>query len=326
MKRIINKSAIPAVFLAITFLLPANSFARDKVASFDLGIEGAQRTDQFDWNIAGNTSGTTPNILSELTWEDLEIDEVSIKGKLVMTNNKVSFGGVLKASSRYGEIQSGENQDSDYGLDNRNNEWSRSNNRSDWGEIWDTDFGFGLLFMSKGKMFTMTPLVGYSYSLQSLKIHDGEQTISGTNPFGGGNPPPVGPITGLDSSYDAEWQTGWVGLELEFKPSPHFEIYGSVEYHEGQYEAEADWNLRTDVNHPISFTHESDEASGVVSNIGVRIGWRNILLNAELRFREFKAEEGTAVTYLATGTTGETLLNEVNWESTSVGGGITIRF
>lgn len=320
MKRIINKSAIPAVFLAMTFLVPANSLARDRVASFDLEIEGAQRTDQFDWNIAGNTSGTDPNILSELTWTDLEINEVSIKGKLVMINNKVSFGGVLKASSRYGEIQSGENQDSDYGLDDRTSEWSRSNNRADWGEVWDTNIGFGLLFMSKGKMFSITPLIGYSYRLQSLKIHDGYQTIYLPDPS------KVGPITGLNSTYDAEWQTGWVGLELEFKPSPHFEIYGSVEYHEGQYEAEADWNLRTDLDHPISFTHESDEASGVASNIGIRIGWRNILLNAELRFREFKAEDGTAKTYLATGTKDETLVNEVNWESTSVGGGLTVRF
>ena len=29
------------------------------------------RKDELDWNIAGNINGNNPNILSELTWEDL---------------------------------------------------------------------------------------------------------------------------------------------------------------------------------------------------------------------------------------------------------------
>lgn len=308
------------IIVALLFFLPANSFARDRLASFDLEVNGGKRTDQLDWNIAGTIAGTSPNVLSELTWKDLEINEVSAKAKIVMVNNKVPFGGMVKGSIHYGEIQSGENQDSDYLTDNRTNEFSRSNNRSDWGEVWDSKVGGGLVFMSKNKIFSMAPLIGYSFHLQNLKIHDGYQTIYVPDPL------LEGPISGLNSSYDGEWQTGFVGLDLEFKPSANFEVYGGVELHAGQYEAEANWNLRGDLRHPVSFTHQSDEATGVVTNVGLRVGLKNILLNAEMRYRKFQAEDGTAKTYKDDGTIPATRLNEVNWESISVGGGITVRF
>ena len=41
------------------------------------------------------------------------------------------FGGMIKGRVNYGEIQSGDNQDSDFGLDDRTNEFSRSNNSAD---------------------------------------------------------------------------------------------------------------------------------------------------------------------------------------------------
>ena len=34
------------------------------------------RQDSLDWSIAGDTSGNNPNILSELTWTDLEIFQI----------------------------------------------------------------------------------------------------------------------------------------------------------------------------------------------------------------------------------------------------------
>ncbi|MEN8142846.1 MAG: hypothetical protein ABFQ82_04540 [Thermodesulfobacteriota bacterium] len=327
MKKTSRRPAILAVILFLSFFLPTSSFARDRLASFDLEVNGAKRTDQFDWNIAYDTIGTSPNTLSELTWKDLEINEINTKAKIVMVNNKVPFGGMVKASAHYGEIISGENQDSDYGTDNRTGEWSRSNNQSDRGDVFGLQVGGGVVFMSSNKMFSMAPHFGYSFHLQYLTIHDGYQTISEINPFGGSNPPAVGTtMPDLNSTYDAEWQTGFVGLDLEFTPSPHFEIYGVTEFHAGQYEAEADWNLRTDFRHPISFTHESEEAIGIVARGGIRIGWKNILLNGEVRYRKFKAEDGIDKTYFDDGTIGVTKVNEVNWESVSVGGGITVRF
>ena len=326
MEKIIFRPVLLAALLSLPFLLPTCTYARDRLAGFDLEVNGGQRKDQFDWNIAGDVAGTNPNILSELTWDDLEINEINAKAKIVVVNTKVPFAGMVKGGVGYGEITSGENRDSDYGLDNRNGEWSRSNNRSNHGDVWDAKIAGGVIFMSSNRVFSLAPHGGYSFSRQELTIHDGVQTISGVNPFGGPNPPLPGPIPGLDSTYDGEWQTGFIGLDLEYKPSPKFEIYGGVELHFGQYEAEADWNLRADFRHPVSFTHESDEALGLLANGGLRIGWKNVLLNAEIRYSNFEAEDGIDTTYFSNGTIGKTKLNEVNWDSISVTGGITFRF
>ena len=35
-------------------------------------MTGGYRKDNLDWNIAGDTTGNHPNILSELTWDDVE--------------------------------------------------------------------------------------------------------------------------------------------------------------------------------------------------------------------------------------------------------------
>ena len=165
MKKPTRSSVILAFIFSLMFFLPANSSARDRLASFDLDLSGAQRTDQFDWNIHGTPSSNNINILSELTWKDLEINEIGAKAKIVMVNNKVPFGGMVKGSAHYGQIISGENQDSDYGTDNRTSEWSRSNNQSDKGDVWGSSIAGGIVFMSRNRMFSLAPHIGYSFRL-----------------------------------------------------------------------------------------------------------------------------------------------------------------
>ncbi|MGD8383733.1 MAG: hypothetical protein PVJ11_16445, partial [Syntrophobacterales bacterium] len=50
----------------------------------EIGLSAGYREDEFDWNIAGNSSGNNPNILSELTWEDLQIFQVGVRAKTVI--------------------------------------------------------------------------------------------------------------------------------------------------------------------------------------------------------------------------------------------------
>ena len=316
-----------AIILLIT---PISAMALDRMDRFDLELNLGSRVDQFDWNIAGNVAGNSPNIISELTWDDLEIAEVNTKVRIILFNNHFPFGGTIRASVNYGEIQNGDNQDSDYGLDNRTNEWSRSNNAANDGNVWDFTIGTGLAFKTRNRKFTVSPLFGYSYHAQNLTIHDGYQTISRDNPFSldpADNPPPVGPIAGLDSTYDAEWHSGWIGVDLDFQPSSTFELHGSIELHSAEYEAEANWNLRSDFNHPKSFEHDSDEAIGIVTNLGSKFGVRNFLLNLDLQYQKWQAEDGITIFYKSDGTTSPLQrLNEVNWESFSVTAGLTVRF
>jgi hypothetical protein len=279
------------------------------------------RRDRFDWNIAGDLQGNNPNVLSELTWKDLIIHEVHLD---LRANLKKSF--VLKGSISYGVIVSGDNRDSDYSADNREMEFSRSINETDKGHTLDGQLGAGYRFQLVSESISVTSFAGYSYHQQYLSMTDGNQTIT----WAGG--PPLGTFGGLDSSYDAEWQGPWVGIEMildaeKFKKTlPPISFYATWEYHWADYTAEADWNLREDFKHPKSFEHEAD-GSGMVASLGVCIRlsdrW-SVILGYETE--EWSTERGVDRVFLENDTIIETRLNEVNWSSDVIHFGCSVRF
>ena len=279
------------------------------------------RQDSLDWNIAGDLQGNNPNVLSELTWEDLLIHEIYIG---VRADLKRSI--FLKGSLTYGVLVDGENQDSDYAADNREMEFSRSNNDADQGSTLDGLFGVGYRFRLFSKSLSIIPLAGYSYHRQNLTMTGGYQTIT----WVGG--PPLGAFEGLDSTYDAEWRGPWIGLDVTLetenftKAIAPMSFYFGWEYHWADYYAEADWNLRDDFMHPKSFEHEAN-GTGIVSNLGVRLRLNSrwsVALGYETE--EWSTEEGVDRVFLTDGTIVTTRLNEVNWHSDVVQFSCSIRF
>jgi len=275
------------------------------------------RRDDLDWNIAGDTNGNNPNILSELTWDDLEIFQLRFQNKTVIPN--IFY---LRAAVSYGWIYDGEVQDSDYAGDNRTFEFSRSNNSADDGDVWDASVGIGYpLRLGVNEIWTITPLVGYSYHEQNLTITDGKQTI-----------PPLGSFPGLDSTYETQWKGPWIGLDLHIKAKKpetlpqRIEPYFSIEYHWADYDAEADWNLRPDFEHPKSFEHEAD-GNGWILGVGFNFFLNpNLLLNFNYDYQDWSTDDGTHKVFFANGTTAKTRLNEVNWTSHTLSLGINYRF
>ena len=279
------------------------------------------RQDSFDWNIAGDLQGDNPNVLSELKWEDLLIHEARLGLQAELKN---AF--VLKGSISYGVIVSGDNRDSDYAADNRNLEFSRSINDADKGHTLDGQLGVGYRFQFISESISVVPLAGYSYHRQYLTMTDGYQEIT----WPGG--PPLGPFNGLDSSYDAEWQGPWIGLEMTLdadkftKTFSPVSFYAAWEYHWADYYAEADWNLRDDFMHPKSFEHEAD-GSGMVASLGVCIRLNDRwLVTLGYETEEWSTERGVDRVFLENNSTIKTRLNEVNWHSDVIHFGCSVRF
>ena len=297
---------------------------------FELTPSIGYRRDDLDWNIAGDSSGNNPNVLSELTWDDLESIQAKIKGSIVWPNVIA-----LKGSANYGWIFDGENQDSDYAGDNRTLEFSRSNNSADDGDVLDVSLGIGYPFrFGRSVIGTITPLVGYSYHEQNLTITDGNQTIS--IPVVTDSivivPPPLGPFSGLDSKYETEWQGPWIGFDMRFKAKEirafahRFEPYFSFEYHWADYDAKAEWNLRSDLAQPVSFKHDAD-GTGIVLGAGFDVVISTSLaLNFNLDYQDWETDEGDDKVFFADGTSVTTQLNEVNWTSWAASIGLTLRF
>ena len=203
----IRLNVVLLTVILLTLCLAGNLGASEFEGELEL-ITG-YRVDDLDWNIAGDISGTaTPNIISELTWSDLKSFQLKLGGKGII--NRIFY---MRGSAAFGWVLSGEVQDSDYNGDNRTQEFSRSISSADDSNVLDATVAFGYPFRLASDRFRLIPVVGFSYSEQNLHMQDGVQVLS--------EPPqtqPIGPIAGLDSTYETRWYGPWAGVD--FSPAP----------------------------------------------------------------------------------------------------------
>ena len=288
----------------------------------ELGLQGGYRQDRLDWSIAGNV-----DVLSELEWEALDILQLQLTAAI--TGDSLFPGGRLAGRGLLGvgSIVAGDNRDSDYAGNGRTLEFSRSNNDAGDGQVLDFSLGAGLEF-SPNPGLQLRPLFGYSYHEQQLVLQDGVQTLSVPQLVAHSrfSPPALGALPGLDSSYDARWDGPWLGCDLSYRLTPAWLLTGTAELHWGEMKAEADWNLRSDFAHPVSFRQVAD-AYGVVLgakaqyDLGPR--WQ-LLLAAD--YADWSTDPGLDQIYFADGSVGFTRLNEVNWSSFALQAGLQYRF
>ena len=301
--------------------------ADDVLKEADLSLSAGYRVDKLDWNIAGNIYGQNPNILSELKWDDLEIYQTKAKGQLVLGSPRFTyFDALFRGAVSYGWIDDGENQDSDFKGDNRTLEYSRSYSSTEGDNVFDIDVGVGPRFTIGSGILKITPLGGYSYHKQNLNMTNGVQVVSRFDLDPHLAAP--GPITGLDSTYEAKWHGPWVGVDLEVAPCRNLIVKGSFEYHWADYEAEANWNLRTDLANPVSFEHDADGDGIVVAAAVTYDFWQHWAVEISGDYQDWQTDPGLSRTYVVSPTPGVgiTRLNEVNWQSYSLMLGITYRF
>lgn len=293
------------IFLEVTY----GKIAFADLTISELNFETSSRTNQLNWNIANDLYGqTTPNILSELSWTNVKTQVFDIHARAVF-NDRITVAGFLA----YGLIYQGANQDSDYLSDNRSGEYSRSNNNASNGSTLDASLALAYQ-LAKAERWTASGLFGISLYNQYLKMTDGYQTISLLPP----DTPPVGSFPGLNSSYNASWKGPWFGLEVDFSISERFSLDGNFEYHIANYYAQADWNLRADFAHPISFSH-SAHGSGVILSVGLNYEFSDQWsVGLSLKSGSWSTGPGTDITYGADGTYGITRLNQINWSFVEV--------
>ncbi|MGB0664818.1 MAG: hypothetical protein ACPGMR_13640 [Pontibacterium sp.] len=230
--------------LGASGMLATGAQAADYDGFFDLNV--GYSTLDADWNIASDITGTqTPNVISELTWDNLQLGYIAIDSEKPFLK-----GSPLVIRGRYqlGLAFSGDNQDSDYDGDNRTLEFSRSNNKSA-GYTSDLTFGVGYRLESRNGNFAVTPNVGYSNNLQHFSITDGYQTINTRTGA-------TGPFSGLDSVFESRWFGPYVGLKVDSQLNDLW-LQLSLDYMFADYYAYGDWNLRSDLQHPKSFEHFS---------------------------------------------------------------------
>ncbi len=308
-------------------------FATDffTVNNGEIDVSFGYRSDQLDWNIASDFAGETPNVLSELTWDNIKLIQLQLAGRLELGELPfLNTNTLIMVNAGVGRIFAGDYQDSDYGTDNRGNEWSRSIGDGDKGFTVDLSGGIGpILKIDRVAGLSVSPLVGYGFNMQDLSMTNGVQVVSesGLKPTSViDDPPSNGRMSGLDSSYTAYWYGPWLGLELDYQITKKLNLSTGIEYHWIEYFAQADWNLRTDLKHNPSFEHETT-GTGVVWNINGRYdineNWACLISG---KLQDWETDSGTARTFKADGSVSSTRLNEVNWNSLSLSMGISYKF
>jgi hypothetical protein len=285
--------------LCVWFIGPRDVAALD--TKFDLNA--GYRTDKLNWNIASDLSGmTAPNVLSELTWDALHI--VQLSGGLQLTG---SDGLHFRATAAYGWIHDGDNQDSDYLGNGRTLEFSRTNNDTVGDNVWDLSLAFGYRFRyaEDGTATYLIPLVGYSRHAQNLRIANTNQTI-----------PTTGSIPGVNSTYLSRWEGHWMGVEFLTDAPRDVNAYFRLEHHWADYSAEANWNLRTDLEHPRSFEQEANGTGTVVSlgflTVPKSSRWS---IRVGLDYQRWTTDPGVNQVNFTNGTIITTRLNNVEWKS-----------
>lgn len=315
----------------VTALLPLFSAAAAAQTALSVAVESGYRLDELNWNIAGwnvndpsdatrQRSGEYVNVLSELSWSDVQIAQIG--ASFEVQDDRI----YLRGRAFYGEVLDGDNRDSDYDYDNRQGEFSRSDNGV-FGDTLDAGISLGYRFdidWGDSPAIHVMPVVGAAIHQQNFGMNDGYQTLYVpyaerlSHPQAGvPDSSVVGPdfLAGLNSSYDAEWRTSWLGLDVWQAITPRLNLKLNVEFHRGDYAAKADWNLRQDLAHPVSFAHWAD-GQGVVVGTGGRYALsKQLFLSFGVKYGEWDTDPGMDRVYFNDGSTVDTPLNEVNWRS-----------
>lgn len=289
------KRNVVIIFNCLCLLLLFSLTARAGASQFQIGL--GQRNDKISWNIAGDLNGENPNILSELTWNDLDSTALTLNLRHQLGRDYIAMGQLL-----LGRVDTGVVQDSDYLTDDRTSEFSRSYSDASDSEILDWSLGIGrTLFSAEG--WELGAMLGYASQRQNLRISDGYQTI-----------PVLAPLIGLESSYQTNWRGPWIGIAIK-KNWRRLHFQGGLGYHWTNYYGEGDWNLRDDLAHPVSFIHRAD-GSGISLGLGLAYALNDHWsLGLNYQRAKWRTDPGRDVVFGADGTSIDTRLNEVRWSS-----------
>lgn len=276
----------------------------------------------LNWSTAG--PGYFPNVLSELTWRNVRHSG----GRLEAWVGLGALAGGLSVSSS--NITDGRSQDSDYGADDRQSEFSRSvhDTHGDGAGSWLLSAGWAPPWLNY-RGWQLQVLGGYGRQWLDLRLTNGEQTVSepGNVPAGWTFvPAPLGPIPGLNSTYTAIWYGPFLGGSLQGRVLNHLHLSAEYRYHLARYYGWGNWNLSTRFKHPKSYDHLA-WGSGKVLRLraAVPVGPVDFYLASEHHYWE--TVEGDSRFYLSDNTVPVQPLNPVvqrGWV-VSIGVSVVIR-
>jgi len=274
-----------AVFLFNLLLFATSCFSQAKsTLKFNLAPLYARET--FRWSVAGDENGNNPNILSELRFKDIQKTGILLEASYQLLSHLDLTGGFKLLKAFQGNVT-----DIDYAADNREQPTSTLDLLSNKGQENNYHLSINYQFLDQPQ-WKLTAGVGYNITKGSYYMHTKEA------------------IRDTWGVYTAHWQRPNVSLHVNWAITSRIGIQTQLITDYLFYTAEADWLLRTDFNHPISFTHHA-YGIGINGYIG---GYYRILpiliLQLETHTQRWETGHGTDILYLSNGNIAKTRMNE----------------
>jgi len=277
--------------------------AQDIQHKLQVSLSAGRQVEDFNWSIAGNISGQSPNVLSELKWKNVSGFSYSAALQWNFFQKFVFTGGYSRVS-----VSSGNVSDIDYTADNRtqpNYNQNFSDNK-EYTSAWFAGAGYEVIHNDQ---LSLTPFIGYGINRQSLYIVD----LTGQFPD-------------LNSSYQADWKGPFLKVKSSLKIWGALKLATDVTYNQVTYSAQGDWNLISQFQHPVSYRHSAkgygiSAAANLVYNITP-----NIAINAGYSYFNWETGNGTDQLYLSSGQVDKTQMNGVYRRGHLIGGGITLLY
>lgn len=295
--------------LSFLLLLPFGSLLAQTAQPTDadrkliISLAGGYATEDLNWSIAGNAAGKNPNILSELIWKDL-------KGPAISLNVKYKFWRQVFVESSFSSkfTTSGQVTDTDYGEDNRNGQSFRVVLHADAGQRISSAIAVGYNLPVVEKLLAAFS-VGYALDKQWLYLKDYNESDEP-----------------LNSSYKTKWGSVFFKVEPSYQLSRVLSLAAFFKYYQATYDAKGNWNLISDFQHPVSYTHDA-KGYGVEAQLkaNYRIG-KNLSVFVSGDYLKWNTGKGNDKLYRTNGQVPLTQLNEVNRKGYGFNAGLNMLF
>ena len=265
-----------------------------------VGIQQAKS----DWSIAGNASGSSPNILSELIWKNLKGPTFGIDIKYNITDRLR-----IRANNQYTNITKGDGEDTDYADDNRQSAFYFDILNANKGYLFNTNLQLSYQVLNFDQ-FALSPIIGLSYNQQKFYLLE-----SANDPAS----------AGLNSTYQTRYKGFDFGVEGTFK-ARSFSVTTGILGGFYTYSAKANWNLIPSFVKPVSFTHAANSFA-LTGNVSVAVPLnKSLQLALDYKINNINTYTGVDRAYFINKPTEETQFNGANFRANTIALGIDFRF
>jgi hypothetical protein len=253
----------------------------------------------FSWSIAGNMQGTSPNVLSELKHANIRALGAYVKTSYALLKLLEIEGEYQRYSVLAGRVT-----DRDFYGDNRT--------VMVYDESFDSNKGY--LEVKQMAVF-VKPLSNEGYLLKIGPMYiDRSQKYYMRSPQ----------IAQLNTTYHSRWKGLGFAAGGEGKLSPVLKYDALAYYCFVTYSAVADWNMKKEFEHPVSFIQQ---AKGFVLQAELTLRYkltRSCWLTLQGIVGRSKTRRGEDIAYFSNGTQGATQLNAAQRNDVGIKLGVAI--